>query len=170
MMAEIYRSATDVLVWLGEGDSGIEVALWMMCATKITGLSPREFAERKLGLRPSDIRALKEAIARISTLPYWDRVWIKQELILNQNVRFLYGEYQIKNLDEFLCGCNGSDWCSDHDHGYAAGPVPCTNILSFCPWYPGSFHTYPLVRSGDSLFRLCLLGSPRSSLRTIVYG
>ena len=143
MMGEIYQSATEVLVWLGEGELDIQEALHMINGMGSTGLSPLECAERELGLRPSGIKSLKEAIAKISTLPYWDRLWIKQELILNQNVRFLYGRSQSKILQEFLCECNGSDWCSDH-HAYAVGSIPCTKILSFCPWYPGSFNSYPL--------------------------
>ncbi len=40
----------------------------------LTGLSPLEYTERELSLRPSGIKSLKEAIAKISTLPYWDRL------------------------------------------------------------------------------------------------
>lgn len=90
--------------------------------------------------------------------------WSKQELILNQNVRFLYGRSQSKILHELLCECNGSDWCSDH-HSYAAGSIPCTKILSFCPWYPGSFNPYPLQ---DMMSRFS--GSACSKVHDRVYG
>ena len=96
MMGEIYQSATEVLVCVGEGELDIQEALHMINGMGLTGSSPLECAERELGLRPSGIKSLKEAIAKIFILPYWDRLWIKQELILNQNVRFLYGRSQSK--------------------------------------------------------------------------
>ena len=164
IMGEIYQSATEVLVWLGGGELDIEEALHMMNGMRLTGLNPLEFAKRVLGLRPSGIKSLKEAIAKISTLPYWDRLWIKQELILNQNVRFLYGRSQSKFLPDFLCECNGSDWCSDHP-SYAAGSIPCTKTLSFCPWYPGSFSPYPLQ---NLISRFS--GSACSTVHDRVYG
>ena len=158
MMGEIYKSATVILAWLGEGELDIEEALIMIDGMALTGLNPLEC------LRLSGIESLKEAIAKISTLPYWDRLWIKQELILNQNVRFLYGRSQSKFLPEFLCECNGLDWCSDH-HAYAAGSIPCTKLLSFCPWYPGSFRSYSLQHLMNRFS-----GSACSTVHDRVYG
>ena len=40
MMGEIYQSATEVLVWLGEGELDIQEALHMINGMRSTGLSP----------------------------------------------------------------------------------------------------------------------------------
>ena len=85
MMGDIYQSATEVLVWLGEDETGIEIALNIMDGKGIIGPRRLENAEKefrsRLGLRPSSVKSFKRAIAELSTMPYWDRVWIKQEII-----------------------------------------------------------------------------------------
>ncbi|KAG7005427.1 hypothetical protein G7Y79_00019g046070 [Physcia stellaris] len=92
MMGDIYRNAKEVIVWLGEGDSGLEAALDMVGEKATLGpkleSTDREFRSR-LGLRRSDTQSFSSAMDKMTTLPYWDRVWIKQELMLSQNLRFM---------------------------------------------------------------------------------
>ena len=168
MMRERYRSAKEVLVWLGEGEWGIKVALKMMDGKWIKrprrlGTIKKDFRSQ-LGLRHSVIKSCKRAVAELSTLPYWDRVWIKQEIMLNENVRFLYGRSQSNFLNAFLCQCNGSDWCSDH-YAYAAGQTQCMKMFAFCAWGPSLDNLRPL----QELVTL-LLDSACSQVRDRVYG
>ena len=168
MMGDIYRSATEVLVWLGEGEGGIEVALKMMDREWMRRPRRLETIERdfrsQLGLRRSSVKSFKRAVAELSALPYWDRVWIKQEIMLNENVRFLYGRSQSNFPNAFLCQCNGSDWCSDH-HAYAAGQTMCMKMFAFCAWGPSLDNLRPLQEL-VTLFS----GSACSEVRDRVYG
>ena len=134
MMGDIYRNAKEVIVWLGEGDSGLEAALDMIDKKGTLGPklenTEREFRSR-LGLRRSDTQSFPSAIAQVTTLPYWDRVWIKQELMLSQYLRFMYGRAESCFLHTSLCQCKGSKWCSKHD-AWAVGSMTCTRILGYC--------------------------------------
>ncbi|KAG8534303.1 uncharacterized protein KY384_001147 [Bacidia gigantensis] len=93
MMGQIFRKAWKVLVWLGKGDLGIEIAFQMIGMIWEEGSREKvekEFRSR-LGLRRSNIKTFEAAMAKIVCFPYWERLWIKQEILMNKNVRYLYG-------------------------------------------------------------------------------
>ena len=167
MMGDIYRNAEEVIVWLGEGDSGLEAALDMIDKKGTLGPklenTEREFRSR-LGLRRSDTQSFPSAIAQLATLPYWDRVWIKQELMLSQYLRFMYGRAESCFLNTSLCQCKGSKWCSKHD-AWAVGPTTCTRILGYGSNSPSSTYRRPL----QDLIRL-FADSSCSEVLDRVYG
>lgn len=167
MMGDIYRNAKEVIVWLGEGDSGLEAALDMIGEKGMVGPklenTDREFRSR-LGLRRSDTQSFPSAMDKITTLPYWNRVWIKQELMLGQYLRFMYDRAESCFLHTSLCQCRGSKWCSKHD-AWAVGPTTCTRILGYCSNSPSSTYRRPL----QELIRL-FADSSCSEVLDRVYG
>lgn len=168
MMSDIYQGATEVLVWLGQGDPGIEIGLDSIDRNVFTGPKALEAAEKefhsRLKLRPSNVKSLKGAMAAVSKLPYWQRLWMEQEIMVNNSVRFLYGQSKTSSLDSFLCPCEGSEWRSDHN-AYAAGQTSCTRVFAFCAWDPPSTNLRPL----QDLVRL-FSNSVCAETRDRVYG
>lgn len=123
LMGQIYNTASQVLVWLGKGDVGVELALGMLGEMDIVDSHERiESRERDFcsrlaqnGICRSDVKSFSQAIERLCSLPYWDRIWIKQEVILNLNLRFLYGQAICHGLADTLCLCKDSNsWCGRH--------------------------------------------------------
>ena len=78
-MAKIYRQARRVLAWLGCGSSEMEAALRLLGQL---GLSGKSFQRA-------------EALLKIGELPYWERLWIVQELLLASDVQLLYGDVRV---------------------------------------------------------------------------
>lgn len=166
MMGDIYRSATEVLVWLGKGDEGIELALDVV---KERGTAPLESVKGDFRARlhrrgRSSVKSLSQAIDKLATLPYWGRLWTKQEIMLNPEVRFLYGRSQIQQMDALLCQCLGYKWCSKHN-ARTAGQHACTKIFAFrAEGTPSSHprHLQDLVTTFS--------GSKCSEVRDRIYG
>jgi hypothetical protein len=98
LMGEIYSSATNVYVWLGESDE--TTSLFFNSLAEL----PETVSERP---SDNDLRNLIKAhILATNTVvrPYWRRVWIVQELILSrEDPLLLCGSYSI-NFLPFLDG------------------------------------------------------------------
>ena len=124
-MGRIFSDAAEVLVWLGDDDPEIEMSLNVIDDTE---LSLFEKVKCELFLtrdgtvfQDSIVRdhsfliSFQEAIRKLAYLPYWDRLWIKQEILLSQKVRYLYGEAESYRLCRFLCSCDLSGrYCHAH--------------------------------------------------------
>ena len=101
-MGRIFKEAAEVLVWLGDGEPGIEVALDVMedigrsWSRRSMHMYIAEDAEEEFHECMSEVHcnpgSLHEAIMKLINLPYWNRLWIKQEVLLNRNVCFMYGK------------------------------------------------------------------------------
>ncbi|KAF1992956.1 HET-domain-containing protein [Amniculicola lignicola CBS 123094] len=86
MMGDIYKRARGVVVWLGQGDEEVESA--------ITGLSKLSRmgwdAQKRADVKESRLDSL--ALERVVNLVYFSRRWIIQELVMNLDVKLLYGK------------------------------------------------------------------------------
>ena len=77
LMAEIYRRAENVYVWLGQGIREIEKAL----ATDMSTI-----------IQPGNALAGAANILQLCAVPYWHRLWIVQELLLSRRAVVMYGK------------------------------------------------------------------------------
>ena len=132
-MGRIFQEATGVLVWLGDGDSGIETSLGYMdfisdyyhTAGKKNRTSLTRHT-RDMFIKPgSSYRALQ----RLAYLPYWDRLWIKQEVLLNLNVCYLYGKAKSYRLCRLICSCDLSGQPCHAHLAFGVGRTPCAILL-----------------------------------------
>jgi hypothetical protein len=94
MMGKIYRSATGVVVWLGNVpvllDEGMQ-KLSQKLAT-CTGSSPPRFSEEDLGEIDKLITQL--AMVWLLTRRWFRRLWVVQESCLAQQIAFILGDYE----------------------------------------------------------------------------
>lgn len=94
----------------------------------------------RLGTFRSEVKSFSQAMNKLCTLPYWDRIWIKQEVRLNMNRCFLYGRAACQGLAGLLCRCKGLQWCSKH-RTYAIDQRLCSRTLDVGTL--GCNHYYP---------------------------
>jgi hypothetical protein len=113
MMGEIYSSALDVIVWLGESDVTTGPFYALLEAVTQKEASPGPPTEAHLA------NLIKAHILATSTLlrPYWRRIWIEQEVALAKNIpRLLCGKYLVNFMD-FTDGIIRIwDSCNHMDH------------------------------------------------------
>ena len=139
-MGRIFEGAVEVLVWLGDGDPVIEIALDVMeyigasCSPNCILINRKTVlkGEAIFHERTSETHhrgSFHEAIEKLVSLPYWDRLWIKQEVLLNRTVYYLYGEAVNSHLRHLLCFCDRSgQLCNDHK-AYGVGRTASTKLL-----------------------------------------
>ena len=101
LMGNIYSSAKQVLVWLGHGDRDIAQVLRITASRHAaTSRKPNgchvgyEFEmafESQYAAIERPARPFWKVYQDLCSLPYWGRVWIIQEFVLNRSVIMLYG-------------------------------------------------------------------------------
>lgn len=104
MMSSIYKRATYVYIWLGPSDERIETAMqtlksgfrqyhdyrYTLAAKRIRGSGIRKESSKE--------RAQKRKAHAVETLeglfqnPYWERLWIVQEVMLARYIRIICGD------------------------------------------------------------------------------
>lgn len=98
MMHDIYQTAKNVIVWLGEGSGDIEQAVQAIpdieealanAGGGIMLLSKANFAHWGLPELDSPIWA---ALYKILSSPWFERLWTLQEVVLAQRIEILYGK------------------------------------------------------------------------------
>lgn len=82
MMGDIFRSATGVYAWLGEGDGDCDYAIEYAAQVDQPSSVTEEF----------DRYALHQYFGHLLQRPYWTRVWVIQEVVLARRLWLLYGE------------------------------------------------------------------------------
>jgi hypothetical protein len=111
MMADIYRNAQRVLVWLGtHQDSSILLPVFQKLSSLPRGVSPTRH-ETLIRIGHPSIDAFLaaapvgtgKALSRLFAMPYWSRHWIVQELLLAKTRVFVYADIIIP--DGILWGC-----------------------------------------------------------------
>lgn len=87
------------------------------------------------------------ALQRLAYLPYWDRLWIKQEILLNLNVCYLYGKAKSYHLCSVICSCDLSGQrCYTHA-AFGVGRTPCTILLELSNRKPAAdMQSFPPLR------------------------
>lgn len=123
-MGRIFREAAEVLVWLGDGDKDLEFVVGVIDDIV---LSPRFPLVPESHVR---VRKFCEWVTRLANLPYWSRLWIKQEVLLGQKVCYLYGEADSYHLCDIICSCEIVDqWCHYYWNRVNVGHRPCARLL-----------------------------------------
>jgi hypothetical protein len=90
LMKDIYEGATRVVVWLGESTPASETALDVL-----THVNPAQLEDAAIAFDVLQICEIREwaraVITSIFFNPWWQRVWIIQEIVYARNVLVLYG-------------------------------------------------------------------------------
>lgn len=92
-MSKIYSQAADVSVWLGHEDRNIEVALdalrRLQAYIEMNDVRRPDLPKEQENLPPSPHF---QTLVKLCNLPYWERMWIVQEMMLSSRIRFYYGK------------------------------------------------------------------------------
>lgn len=120
-MSEVYTNASRVEAWLGPA---FERSDW------IFGAVSRSLRSRPItNSWPTEVMMmLSETLARFSTLPYWSRLWVVQEITLNDNTTLRLGAETIRWDASFRSGCRElcldlmSDWKLMSDRKFISEP------------------------------------------------
>ncbi|KAH9997685.1 heterokaryon incompatibility protein-domain-containing protein [Xylariaceae sp. FL0662B] len=84
MMTAIYSQASEVMVWLGLADPDPEISAGLASLSSNTSWASSD-------LNPN--RDEEKALNFIYSRPYWERVWIIQEILLAADLVLLCGDY-----------------------------------------------------------------------------
>lgn len=96
ILVEIFQNAEKVIAWLGQGSTLIE-----------RGMSLIMLSSRKIGHNNQDIFDLatdrtgksdSNAVLSVFRLPYFERLWIVQEIAFSLEIVFMYGNLEISWL------------------------------------------------------------------------
>lgn len=100
LMARIFRSATQVIVWLGKGEEDESRAVDELAAFARKA-GPRGFplgGWKRQNHKPETCQALvdtEKSAKKVFEMPWFSRRWIVQELVLNGDVMFYCGKSRI---------------------------------------------------------------------------
>ncbi|KAG6365950.1 hypothetical protein INS49_000126 [Diaporthe citri] len=89
MMGDIYRSARDVQVWLGEAADNSDQAMDLLLEIEGSGRTMDE--QRNNIVREVYRQRVGKPLLKLYTRPYWQRVWILQEVFLAKDIRIICG-------------------------------------------------------------------------------
>lgn len=108
LMARIFRSATQVRVWLGNGDGGESRALHDLASLQSSSLNhplahknhmnhhhPFETKNYTSCYEEEALTAIGRRAKSLLMMPWFGRRWVVQELVLNGNIMFHCGKSQI---------------------------------------------------------------------------
>lgn len=92
IMGQIFQSAAMVLSWLGAANPEVEQAFDLM--SSVWSSSPSEDESDRLpALRPDQSEDdMWRCVAELCVYPYWNRVWVVQEILLSTNNYLLCGQ------------------------------------------------------------------------------
>ena len=118
LMAQIYEKAEAVIMWLGNPEvhqTKDVQKLFRNCSMFLKeymhwgnehGISKDRWEER-LGYSTSSCGPNWDFLEDIFTRPYWNRAWVRQEILLARKIRLLYGPHEVTG-DVILALIN---WC-----------------------------------------------------------
>jgi hypothetical protein len=98
-MRTIYKTACEVVIWLGEeGDESSRAIELIKTLSKASDEGTSPTLQDLIGKSPEVFRkGVWQAIGQLMIRPYWDRVWVMQELAMgNHQTPILCGEDMIK--------------------------------------------------------------------------
>lgn len=94
LMGQIYRNATEVVIWLGSGTEESDTVMDHLQVNvhtpeKLSYVYSHEFASH----------------------PYWKSLWVQQELILAKQLEIFYGNKSLDSdtVDLLISACSNSD-------------------------------------------------------------
>jgi len=98
-MSEIYQTALETFVWLGESDETVPVAfnLFSFLAAKFQGLDLDEAALAECVSKEPTLldKRLWEYVKQLFTREYWGRAWIYQEFVVANKLQLVCGNHQL---------------------------------------------------------------------------
>ncbi|KAH7152604.1 heterokaryon incompatibility protein-domain-containing protein [Dactylonectria macrodidyma] len=119
-MGDIYSLARGVDVWLGlplSEDQGRAIQSWQELYNINGDKGPEELLRTDVGAGG----AIVHSVVRLSFEPYWERVWVIQELALaSRDSLFFYGEVRL-SLDEMYSMIRFAGLYGNWDGHYASG-------------------------------------------------
>ena len=111
LMGAIYRSAKQVLVWLGSDDGDLERLFRLAVSQSLTEYKDpiKEYCRGLMLFQiyhDCDIRYLKyneilRGTSKLDNHIYWTRTWVVQEFILARKRTFVYGQVEISDHSMF---------------------------------------------------------------------
>ncbi|KAJ4356818.1 uncharacterized protein N0V89_004855 [Didymosphaeria variabile] len=112
-MRHVYRRASETIIWLGPGGAGVAQAMQYIKSQSHAvkkALSQDNMSVLLTGSRDDllDDRNLVKAIGVLLSSPYWDRVWILQEIAVSDKVRQTTGS--TRERVRMVCGEGEVAW------------------------------------------------------------
>ncbi len=107
LMGEIYKGASEVVAWLGEGDKDVENAFDFIA---LHGHGEHEHPEKARMIFTEDrisTNEYRDSLDIFSSLRYWSRMWTVQEVLLAKVLTIRYGfrqmpAYCVENINHFI--------------------------------------------------------------------
>jgi hypothetical protein len=106
-MHQIYKNATDVLIWLGDDDQSVDIRAAIGIISHFSekiqqlfspnSLDPTEVVKSEWHTGPEYSSGWK-AIQNILSRPYFTRSWIIQEMLLSSSRTILVGHHDVTNI------------------------------------------------------------------------
>jgi hypothetical protein len=103
-MVEIYKSATQMFIWMGEEIEHLDAATSLMRRCKQCMDKGGFGVEGHVGLAKSELRKDGwEALAKLLERPWWSRVWVIQEAVYGKDPVVICGRHRFPwNLLQFF--------------------------------------------------------------------
>lgn len=113
LMKEIYQRAGEVTVWLGEEGDDTVPALRLLCG--LGEIAPLQEAKTLIAhvVQNEIFRNYWSALGDFLGRPWWNRVWILQEILLAKRARIICGRWLVNWLDIFSAVLTFMD-CQDY--------------------------------------------------------
>lgn len=149
IMGKIYEGAQNVVMWLGE-DPFSEASIAMQFIQEIRGRTDRLFPQytacTDMNLLQDDLPQRQspkwQAFRRLISLPYWERMWIVQEVVLSSSAITLWGDCEI-GWDDIL---QVMRWAYQSDSLHQRSPlVDRENLSRFLSLYFGKASLWRLL-------------------------
>ena len=144
-MGDIYAKAFRVLIWLGEAEADTGLAFSYLHRWSDVGREIIGKGEKNIMLRPSELfqqldpmlfdRSVCKAFRHLFKRPWWQRIWVIQEVLLAKDARLLCGEQQCAWVTYLMASMTVKSLlhpsCVQYYSEYQARIIP--NIIS-SPW------------------------------------
>jgi hypothetical protein len=139
LMGDIYSQASEVIVWLGEGERNTEEAFEFVKKNANTGnLSFNPMSEGDvvavLGGQNPDLKQYWDAFDTLSSLVYFTRMWIVQEVLLAKVLTIWYGNTDMPwntfvNLCLFIQQSKGPSGAAEDIGSAKIDQSPCGALI-----------------------------------------
>jgi hypothetical protein len=169
IMSDIFRSATKVLVWLGEASHNSDMAFEILASVRghlgLIHKMARSWQAAGVDVAQFTNNQVEMALLSICTRPYWSRLWIIQEILSSSSVDILCGS-KVLGWEEFWTGLQ----CIANINIPSAGGVgPCVSKPAYLIARKAFCHSKRYTI--EELFVLCLeCNSQCEDIRDRVFG
>jgi hypothetical protein len=161
LMGDIYSHASEVIMWLGEGDGNTEKAFEFVKKNANTGnISFNPMSESDivavLGRQSPDVKQYWDAFDTLSSLVYFTRMWIVQEVLLAKVLTVWYGNSDMPwntfvNLCLFIQQSKGPSGAAEDIGSAKIDQSPCGALVKK-RYY--SFSAYGVTRPTYHFYNL----------------